>query len=208
MRKLFNIDQDEKNRILGLHETSKKNYGTLISEQPVPQQAQAGGLPQGLVTDNPDAVTVKSSLDGKDTSVTFMKNGTFVSQIPLDSNNPKSNRGTWKYNPKTKNQFGGGYVEYSVVGADGSVYNISKQELNYDIPGNQAISDLIEKNKPAYAKLPIMTKLLNMDNSVIDMRPLKGGQGAQVASKTPGCPAGCIKDPNYKGIPQKWAASK
>ncbi len=255
MKKLILLNEDEKSRILNLHETAKNLYenkkptslikednvkkeemkkiikltesdlekivkrvieeqymgvafggeqnGLKIRKAEANEQAQAGGLPKGLVNDNPDAVTVKSSLDGKDTSVTFMKNGTFMSQIPIDSNNPKSSRGTWKYTPKTRSQFGGGYIQYFVNGQ-----NIFNQELNGDIPGNDAIQTMIANNKPEYAKLPIMTKLLNMDNSVIDMRPLQGGQGAQVASKTPGCPAGCIKDPNYKGVPQKWVASK
>jgi hypothetical protein len=259
MKKLILLNEDEKSRILNLHETAKNLYenkkptslikednvkkeemkkiikltesdlekivkrvieeqymgvafggeqnGLKIRKAEANEQAQAGGLPKGLVTDNPEAVTVTSSLNGKDTSVTFMKNGTFMSQIPLDSNNPKSNRGRWKYTPKTTSQFGGGYVEYTVTGADGSTYAPLKQELNGDIPGNEAIQTMIANNKPEYAKLPIMTKLLNMDNSVIDTR-MSQAAGQVAASKIPGCPAGCIKDPNYRGTPQKWAPSK
>jgi len=254
MKKLILLNEDEKSRILNLHETAKNLYenkkptslikednvkkeemkkiikltesdlekivkrvieeqymgvafggeqnGLKIRKAEANEQAQAGGLPQGLVTDNPEAVTVKQSINGKDTSVTFMKNGTFMAQTPIDSNNPKSSRGTWKYIPKEGSQFGGGYIQYFVNGQ-----NIFSQELNGDITGNDAVQTMISTNKPGFMKLPVMTKLANMSGSVIDTR-IAQGAGQVAASKIPGCPAGCIKDPNYRGVPQKWVPSK
>ena len=223
MKNRFVISEEERERILNLHESRKNSHGTVMNEQyagvafgnepnglkikkvEATEQVQAGGTTPGLKTDNPESVTLTQNTNGRDVSITISKNGTFVSQSPLDSNNPKSNRGTWKFNPKQGSQFGGGYIDFYVNG-----FNILSQELNGDIPGNDAVQTLISQNKPAYMKLPVMTKLANMGPVVIDTRGAIQGQGPEAVAgkKVAGCPAGCIKDPNYKGTPQKWAPVK
>ena len=194
MRK-FVITEDERARILSMHESATKRH--YLNEQDT-----APTLPNGLKQDNPDSVTIKQVRGDGTNLITFNKNGTFKSTLPMQSGNPKSTSGTWKVNSKAGSQFGGGYIDYYVGG-----YNVLSQELNSDIAGNDALSELISTNKPAYAKLPVMTKLANLATSNYTV-PGQGGEGqsAQVAgAKTPGCPAGCIKDPNYTGTPQKWA---
>jgi hypothetical protein len=194
------ISEEEKQRILGMHVVN--GYSSFVNEQ-----ATAGTTtpsPGGLKQDNPDSVTIEEvESDGKSNFITFNKNGTFKSTLPLVRDNPKSNSGIWKFNStRSGSQFGGGFIEYYVGG-----YNVFSQEINSDIFASDALSTLISTDKKAYTQLPVMTKLANLAKSNYSM-PGQEGQGAQVASKTPGCPAGCIKDPNYKGVPQKWVASK
>jgi hypothetical protein len=203
MKKII-ISEEEKSRILLMHESATKRH--YLGESSTIEEQTGPIGPDGFPTANikkeqPDSVTINQTLyDGTTRKITFYKNGTVTSDKPFcPGSNIKS--GKFTYSSKTGSQFGGGYINYP---------GGCSQEINSDIPANGDLSTLISQNKQDYLALPLMTKLANLEDANYSVPGQDGqGQSAQVAgAKTPGCPAGCIKDPNYKGTPQKWAPVK
>jgi hypothetical protein len=102
MGKKFIISEDERNRILGLHETAKNNYGTVISEQyaGVAFGAEQNGLKmekietkeQGeapkVAGNNPPATSLDSNYLGRINNMipTYEIMQTYATSVPKDVN--------------------------------------------------------------------------------------------------------------------------
>lgn len=180
MKRLFDISNEERTKILNLHQGERTNYGTRINEQ-----TDNSGIKMG----NPSQVINSYNYDGKSTTITFNSNGTYTSNRPLIGNT-KSLQGKWRFVPKPGT---GGRIYYSSGGVnDGFI-----QELGYDLELNNEVQRLFYDNPNDYNKLPIMTKLLNLKNSSIPSGNISTKNEPLLANtKQIGCPTGCIRDPN------------
>jgi len=101
-------------------------------------------------------------------------------------------QGTWKYEPQTN---GGGRIMYSSGGvSDGFI-----QEIGRDLIPNTGLSELIKSNPQGYSKLPVMTKLANLENTSINSFDSEAQVSQSAVREKPGCPAGCIPISRMKG---------
>lgn len=176
MKKPFDITEQDKKRILHLHLEEKQNFGTRLSEQEINS---------GIINENPKQVVNTSNYDGKITSITFNSDGSYSSNIPLIGNTTSLN-GTWKYIPKSGT--GGRIVYSSGIVSDGFI-----QEIGRDLLMNDELRYIYNQNPLQYQKIPVMTKILNLQNSSVPV----GLTSVSKYSKSDriGCPTGCVKDP-------------
>jgi hypothetical protein len=102
MGKKFIISEDERNRILGLHETAKNNYGTVISEQYA--GVAFGGEQNGLKIKKVEATEQTMATGGDDAKVKYKNLIAKVDQfLPFDYQELKTLYNKMKEKPGTYN---------------------------------------------------------------------------------------------------------
>ncbi len=180
MKNPFRLLEIEKSHILEMHRKYRDNFGTSLTEQN-----------NSIKREIPQNVTYKYTHNGTTSSITFFSDGKYQSNRPLIGN-IRNLQGTWKYEPQTN---GGGRILYSSGGvSDGFI-----QEIGRDLIPNTGLSEMIQSNPQGYSKLPVMTKLANLENTTINSFDSEN-QAAQMAVREKlGCPAGCVPISRMKG---------
>ncbi len=179
MKTPLDISEQDKKRILHLHLEEKQNSGTRLSEQ---------DIDRSIRNENPKQVVNRYDYDGKTTIITFNSDGSYSSNIPLIGNTNSLN-GTWRYIPKSGT---GGRILYS----SGSVSDGFIQEIGRDLLMNEELRFVYNQNPLQYQKIPVMTKILNLQNSSVPA----GLTSVSKHSKSDriGCPTGCVRDPKLE----------
>lgn len=173
MKNPFRLLEIERSHILEMHRKHRENFGTSLFEQN-----------DTIKRDNPQNVTYQYTDNGIRSTITFFSDGKYQSNQPLIGN-VKSLKGTWKYVPQSNT---GGRIMYSAGGvSDGFI-----QDIGRDLIPNAGLSDLISSNPQGYAKLPIMTKLANLENTTVNSFDSEIRVVQSSVKDKLGCPAGCI----------------
>lgn len=173
MKNPFRLLEIEKSHILEMHRKYRDNFGTSLTEQN-----------NSIKREIPQNVTYRYTHNGTTSSITFFSDGKYQSNRPLIGN-IRNLQGTWKYEPQTN---GGGRIMYSSGGvSDGFI-----QEIGRDLIPNTGLSELIQSNPQGYSKLPVMTKLANLDNTTINSIDSEAQSAQNVGRQKSGCPAGCM----------------
>ena len=173
MKNPFRLLEIEKSQILEMHRKYRDNFGTSLTEQN-----------NSIKREIPQNVTYKYTHNGTTSSITFFSDGKYQSNRPLIGN-IRNLQGTWKYEPQTN---GGGRIMYSSGGvSDGFI-----QEIGRDLIPNTGLSEMIQSNPQGYSKLPVMTKLANLENTTINSFDSEGQASQSLVRDKPGCPAGCV----------------
>ena len=173
MKNPFRLLEIEKSHILEMHRKYRDNFGTSLTEQN-----------NSIKREIPQNVTYKYTHNGTTSSITFFSDGKYQSNRPLIGN-IRNLQGTWKYEPQTN---GGGRIMYSSGGvSDGFI-----QEIGRDLIPNTGLAEMIQSNPQGYSKLPVMTKLANLDNTTINSIDSEAQSAQNVVREKLGCPAGCV----------------
>ena len=173
MKNPFRLLEIEKSHILEMHRKYRDNFGTSLTEQN-----------NSIKREIPQNVTYRYTHNGTTSSITFFSDGKYQSNRPLIGN-IRNLQGTWKYEPQTN---GGGRIMYSSGGvSDGFI-----QEIGRDLIPNTGLAEMIQSNPQGYSKLPVMTKLANLDNTTINSIDSEAQSAQNVGRQKSGCPAGCM----------------
>ena len=173
MKNPFRLLEIEKSHILEMHRKYRDNFGTSLTEQN-----------NSIKREIPQNVTYRYTHNGTTSSITFFSDGKYQSNRPLIGN-IRNLQGTWKYEPQTN---GGGRIMYSSGGvSDGFI-----QEIGRDLIPNTGLAEMIQSNPQGYSKLPVMTKLANLDNTTINSIDSEAQSAQNVVREKLGCPAGCV----------------
>ena len=73
------------------------------------------------------------------------------------------------------------------------------QEIGRDLIPNTGLAEMIQSNPQGYSKLPVMTKLANLDNTTINSIDSEAQSAQNVVREKLGCPAGCVPISRMKG---------
>ena len=180
MKNPFRLLEIEKSHILEMHRKYRDNFGTSLTEQN-----------NSIKREIPQNVTYRYTHNGTTSSITFFSDGKYQSNRPLIGN-IRNLQGTWKYEPQTN---GGGRIMYSSGGvSDGFI-----QEIGRDLIPNTGLAEMIQSNPQGYSKLPVMTKLANLDNTTINSIDSEAQSAQNVVREKLGCPAGCVPISRMKG---------
>ena len=180
MKNPFRLLEIEKSYILEMHRKYRDNFGTSLKEQL-----------SSIKSENPQNVTYRYTHNGMTSTITFFSDGKYQSNRPLIAN-IRNLQGTWKYVPQTN---GGGRIMYSSGGvSDGFI-----QEIGRDLIPNSGLSEMIQSNPQGYSKLPVMSKLANLENTTINSFDSEAQASQSVLRDKPGCPAGCVPISRMKG---------
>lgn len=180
MKNPFRLLEIEKSHILEMHRKYRDNFGTSLTEQN-----------NSIKREIPQNVTYRYTHNGTTSSITFFSDGKYQSNRPLIGN-IRNLQGTWKYEPQTN---GGGRIMYSSGGvSDGFI-----QEIGRDLIPNTGLSEMIQSNPQGYSKLPVMTKLANLENTTINSYDTQALVSQSTVKDKPGCPAGCIPISRLRG---------
>lgn len=173
MKNPLRLLEIEKSHILEMHRKYRDNFGTSLTEQN-----------NSIKNEIPQNVTYRYTDNGMVSTITFFSDGKYRSNRPLIAN-VRNLQGTWKYLPQTN---GGGRIVYSAGGVmDGFI-----QEIGRDLIPNTGLSDMIQSNPQGYSKLPLMTKIANLENTTINSYDTEAQVSQSAVRQKPGCPAGCV----------------